>query len=108
MAAAFREGFLPGGRLLLVRNALIQISPLRSPGFSRIRRSRQDALSRQASHRLKPGLQYDTYPNDFFKYHKPGLLENQPWRRPSGRDSFRGAVWCWCSGILPVQTDQTV
>jgi hypothetical protein len=28
----------------------------RSPGFSRTGRSRQDVLSRQASHRLKPGL----------------------------------------------------
>jgi len=34
----------------------IRISPFRSPGFSRIRRSRQDALSRQTSNRLKPGL----------------------------------------------------
>jgi len=35
---------------------LIPILPLRRPGFSRVRRSRQSALSRQASHRLKPGL----------------------------------------------------
>jgi len=41
---------------------LIQISPLRSPGFNRTRRSRQATLSRQASHRLKPGLPGISYP----------------------------------------------
>jgi|GEM_PF-2655389 len=35
---------------------LIRISPLRSPGFSRIRRSQQEVAAPAGIHRLKPGL----------------------------------------------------
>jgi hypothetical protein len=48
---------------------LIQISIFRSPGFSRIRRSRHYAAAPTGIHRRKPGLLNILYPDNFFKIH---------------------------------------
>ncbi len=50
-----------------------------SPGFSRIRRSRHYALSRQTSHRLKPGLPVIHIQTYFLNVHTPGLLGVSGW-----------------------------